>query len=91
MTKEKLKEVEKVVSKLLAVKTTNISENKITLYFLDDKAVTLDFDQDYLRDIKENDIPIIIDSFKVISLIEDNNYEIINISEKGAFPYLGNI
>jgi hypothetical protein len=90
MFKEKLDSVNELISKSLPIETTNISGHKITFSFSADKSITLDFNQDYLRDIKENDISDMINDFDLVNLIENSDYKTINISEKGAVPYLGN-
>ncbi|GAB6910174.1 hypothetical protein DESC_470002 [Desulfosarcina cetonica] len=90
MSKEKLEIVQKVIEKALPVKATIISGHEITFSFSADKSTTLDFNQDYLRDISKDNIPDMIGNFDIINLIKNNNYKIINISEKGAIPYRGN-
>ena len=71
---EKLKKVQEIIYNSILIKSTNITEHHITFSFVDGKSTTLNFDQNYLRDLNEN-----------------NDHKLINISEKGAIPYLGNI
>jgi len=89
MFKDKLDKVNEIISNQLPIEITNISGHKITFSFAGNKSTTLDFDQDYLRDINKNDIPDLINNTDLINLISNNNYETIFISEKGVFPYLG--
>ena len=87
MSKEKLDVINNVFSKVLPIESTTTSEHMITFLFKDNKSTTLDFNQDYLRHLKIENIPTMIKDFKLIDLISNSNYKIISISEKGAIPY----
>jgi len=87
---KKLDIINDIFNKTVSVESTITSGHIITFLFKDNKSTALDFDQNYLKYLKIENIPTMLNELKLIDLVLNNNYKTISISEKGAIPYLGN-
>lgn len=82
--KEKIEILISTLTKELEYKSSGISEHKLTLTFDEDKTIILDFNQDYIRDLKEENIHAMIKDYGLVNLILNNNGKTIVINENSA-------
>ena len=82
--KEKIEKLVGILNKKLEYKSSNISEHKLTLTFNEDKTIILDFNQDYIRDLKEENIHTMIKNYDLVNLILNNDGKTIIINENHA-------
>ena len=82
--KEKIEKLIDLLNKELKYKSSNISEHKLTLTFNEDKTIILDFNQDYIRDLKKENINTMIKNYNLVNLILNNDGKTIIINENHA-------